>query len=226
MRPLSSVASLALALLALLAVGCTGGAARLPVWTFEAKAAVDRAAVAYLEGNTRVEAAEMARARSEIGRSGRPDLLANAELAQCATRVASLVFEPCAGFERLRADSTPAQRAYAGHLLGQATAEEVPLLPEAQRGVASGSTVPEAGADALSQLVAAGVLMRGNRANPATVGLAVEVASSQGWRRPLLAWLGVQRQLALDAGDTGEAARIERRIAVAAGGPARPAAQP
>jgi len=41
---------------------------------------------------------------------------------------------------------------------------------------------------------------------------AVDAASGQGWRRPLLAWLGVQLQRAQAAGAVQETARIQRRI--------------
>lgn len=201
------------AVCAALFLAACGSSPKQPDWPFEAKAAADRATSAYLEGNSRVEAAEMARARSLLSRSGRADGLANAELAQCATRVASLVFEPCAGFEPLRIDATPAQRAYADHLLGQVTPANAALLPEAQRAVALGGSAIPASSDALSQLVAAGVLLQAGRASPAVVDQAVEAASSQGWRRPLLAWLGVQRKLAAQGGQPADIARIDRRIA-------------
>jgi hypothetical protein len=67
-------------------------------------------------------------------------------------------------------------------------------------------------ADPLSRLIAAGVLMRRGVATPAVIAAAVETASQRGWRRPLLAWLGVQLQQARAAGATDEAARIQRRI--------------
>ena len=57
-------------------------------WQLEAKSALERAVSAYLEGNSRIEAAEMARARSEISSTGRIDLMARAELLSCAGRVA------------------------------------------------------------------------------------------------------------------------------------------
>ena len=66
--------------------------------------------------------------------------------------------------------------------------------------------------DPMSQLVAAGVLFRREQAGPDALALAVETASSQGWRRPLLAWLGVQRLRAEKAGDTSETERLRRRI--------------
>ena len=179
---------------------------------------MERSVAAYLEGNRRVEAAELARARSELSRTGRPDLLATAELLHCASRVASLVFEPCTGFEPLRADATAAQRAYADYLGGRAQAETIALLPPAQRAAAAGDAGALQGiADPLSQLLAAGVLLQTGRASPAVIALAIDTASAQGWRRPLLAWLGVQLQRAEQGGDAQEAARLRRRMAIAQG---------
>jgi hypothetical protein len=60
--------------------------------------------------------------------------------------------------------------------------------------------------------VASGVLLQTGKASPAVIEQAVNVASSQGWRRPLLAWLGVQVQRAKQAGQTTEAERLLRRV--------------
>ena len=61
------------------------------------------------------------------------DLLARLELLRCATRVAALVFEPCAGFEALAADAAPAEQAYARYLAGQAQAADAPPFHMARR---------------------------------------------------------------------------------------------
>ena len=194
---------------------CSSGP-KPPDWQMEAKSAMDRAVNAYMEGNTRVEAMEFGRARGEVSSTGRTDLMARAELLRCASRVASLVMEPCAGFERLREDAPPAERAYADYLAGHLQPQDLALLPAPQRSVASGDAAAVKGiADPLSQLVAAGVLFQSGRASPAVLQQAVDTSSSQGWRRPLLAWLGVQAQLADKAGDTAEAARLRRRILLA-----------
>lgn len=188
-----------------------------PNWQVDAKGAMDRAVAAYLEGNTRVEQAERTQARQQIARTGRADLIAQAELLHCAARVASLVWEPCTGFETLRPDATPSQRAYADYLRGQVAASDIPLLPELQLKIAAlrapndGSALPSA-AEPLSILVASGVLLQTGKASPAVIEQAVNVASSQGWRRPLLAWLGVQVQRAKQAGQTTEAERLLRRV--------------
>ena len=88
---------------------------------------MDRSIAAYLEGNSRVEAVELARARSEISSTGRIDLMARAELRHCASHVASLVFEPCAGFEKLRQDAAPAERTYADYLAARLQAADSAL---------------------------------------------------------------------------------------------------
>jgi len=206
-----------LSVLALLALAACSSGPKAPDWQMEAKTAMERAVAAYLEGNSRVEVQEFARARSELSSTGRPDLMARAELLRCASRVASLVLEPCAGFEPLRPDAPAAERAYADYLAGQLQPQDLALLPAPQRAAAAAgadAAALKAMADPLSQLVAAGVLFRAGRASPAVLQQAVDTASGQGWRRPLLAWLGVQLQLAEKGGDTEVAARLRRRIAL------------
>lgn len=187
-------------------------------WQVEAKGAMDRAVAAYLEGNSRVEQAELARVRAALASTGRADLLANAELRHCASRVASLVFEPCLAFEAVRADATAPQRAYAAYLRGQLQPQDAALLPEAQRGAAAGHAAAVlALADPLAQLVAAGVLLQTGQLTAAVADAAVSAASTQGWRRPLLAWLKLQANGAAQRGNADEAARLQRRIALVEG---------
>ncbi len=204
-----------LVLAILLLSGCSS-APPAPDWQLESKGAMDRSVAAYLEGNNRIESAELARARAQLSRTGRADLVAGAELLHCAAHVASLVLEPCAGFEALRQDATDAQRAYADYLRGQLAPSKITLLPAAQQAAASrnasDATALQGIDDPLSRLVAAGVLLQPGKATPATLAQAVDTASSQGWRRPLLAWLGVQLQRATQAGQTAEAERLQRRI--------------
>ncbi|WP_457280603.1 hypothetical protein [Polaromonas sp. P5_D5] len=206
---------------ALLLAACAGGP-QPPDWQLEAKGSMDRSVAAYMEGNSRVEMAELGRARTQLTRSGRAELLATAELLHCATRVASLVLdEPCTGFEKLREDATDAQRAYADYLKGQVQPQGIALLPEAQRRAAAGDAGAVAAiADPLSKLVAAGVLLQAGKASPAVITQAIDTASVQGWRRPLLAWLGVQLRRAEQGGDTQEAAKLRRRIELTQGMPA------
>jgi hypothetical protein len=200
---------------ALLLSACAG-APPAPDWQGNARGALERAVAAHLRGETRVAEAEFANARSELGRAGRPELLARAALVRCAAQVASMVFEPCIAFDALRADATAADRAYADYLAGRVQPGDIALLPPQHRAVAADSTDPVAALraieDPLARLVAAGVLFNSGRASPAVLALAAETASEQGWRRPLLAWLGAQRALAEKAGDLQDAARLQRRM--------------
>lgn len=209
-----------LSVLAMTALAACSSGPPVPDWKMNAQSSVERFQAAYLSGNALVEQTEFRRARSQVASTGKLDLVARIELLRCAARVASLAFEDCAGFEALQADATDADRAYAAYLAGKALAADVALLPEAQRAAASASSDTAAASavaaikDPLSQLVAAGVLLRSGRATPELLDTAVATASDQGWRRPLLAWLGVQRLRAEQAGDAQAAQRIARRMAI------------
>jgi hypothetical protein len=168
-----------------------------PEWQANASGALQVFEQRYLAGDTKGAEDEFARARAELTATGKADLVARAELVRCATRVASLVFEPCTGFEALRADAGPEERAYADYLDGRGT-----------RAIS---------AEPLSRLVALGVRFRNANIAPQEVAAAVDIASAQGWRRPLLAWLNVQLRRAEQAGDSETAARLKRRIELVSG---------
>ncbi|MDP3107448.1 MAG: hypothetical protein Q8N41_05705 [Hydrogenophaga sp.] len=186
-----------------------------PQWPAEAKGSSERATEAWLSGDSRIEAAEFNRAQAEVARTGQVALVARLELLRCATRVASLVVEPCTGFDVLAQDAAPAEQAYARYLAGTAQAADAALLPEVHRSLVGNSTPAAALVaikDPLSQLVAAGVLFRSGRATPGVIAQAVDTASARGWRRPLLAWLQVQQERAKAAGDANAVAAVQRRI--------------
>lgn len=214
---------LAIVALATLVAACAANPPT-PAWQGNARAAVDRAVAAYLAGDTRIADAEFERARAEVARTGRPDLVARVELVRCAVRVASLGFEPCERFDALKPDADAAERAYADYLAGRVLPQDIALLPPQHRAVAAGNASVEVAVEAarsiedpLSRLVAIGVLFRSERASPSAIALAVDTASAQGWRRPLVAWLKVQLELADKAGNADEAERLRRRIGVALG---------
>ena len=184
-----------------------------PDWQANAKGALDASVDDYLKGHTAAAASEFRAARAETAATGRPDRVAQVELVRCAAQAASLVFEDCPGYAALAADATPAQRAYAAYLAGQWEGMDVALLPEQHRAVVGGGAIDKI-EDPLSRLVAAGALFKAGRMTPPGIALAANTASNQGWRRPLLAWLGVQEQRARSAGDTAAVEQIRRRIAL------------
>jgi hypothetical protein len=181
--------------LSLLAAGC-GSSPPAPQWQGDAAQAMAAFQRAYLAGETARAEAEFRAARKELASTGRADLVARAELVRCATRSASLEFDDCPGFVSLQ-DATPDNVRYAEYLLGKSS---------------------HRGADEpLSRLVAESVRFRSGGIDPAGISRAVEIASAQGWRRPLLAWLGVQLKRAEAAGDHETAERIRRRMALVSG---------
>ncbi len=194
-----------------------------PDWQANAHGALKDFSSAYLTGNSRIANVEFARARSEIARTGRADLIARAELVRCANRVASLEFDNCAGLAGLADDAGPAERAYADFLAGRWQNINAQALPAQHRALTAASNEAARNAalagmqDPLAQLVATGVLFHIGQLAPAGIAAAVNTASEQGWRRPLLAWLGVQAQRADAAGDTDAKARIQRRMALVLG---------
>lgn len=215
----SNVVAMALTAAALIVgVALTGCSSTPPApdWQMNAHGAVQKATQAYLAGHTRVELLEWSHARAEVGRTGRVDLLARVELTRCAAQVASLDPAPCDRFEALRPDAPDAERTYADYLAGQPVGSAAAQLPEAQRAVATtGSAVALAAIqDPLSRLVAAGVLFKTGAASPAVASIAVDTASGQGWRRPLMAWLALEARRAQAAGDVEAAAALQRRMAV------------
>ena len=216
--------SLLAAALGLMGLALLGGCANqppVPDWQMSADGAAQRGVVAFLQGQARIEKLEFARARAATARTGDPLLLARLELLRCAAQVASLQLGPCAAFEALRPDAGAAEVAYADYLAGHLDASQLALLPAAQQSVATAANPAaalQAIADPLPRLVAAGVLLQAGRADPAVLALAVDTASAQGWRRPLLAWLLWQSKSAQAAGDADEVARLQRRIAIVESG--------
>lgn len=184
-----------LALLALLAA-CGGGQVP-PDWQLNALGALSSFQQRYLRGETAAAEAEFVRAKNELRATGRADLLARAELIRCAARTASLEMDDCPEFEKLRRDAGKEELEYADFLAGRAAraAAEEPL----------------------SRLVGYGVQLKSGKATPEMVNAAVDLSSAQGWRRPLLAWLGVQEKRAEAAGDRAAAERIRRRIELVLG---------
>jgi hypothetical protein len=209
-----------LAALALAVLAACGSKPRTPDWQISAHDTLERYVKAYMSGNARVATAEFERARSELASTGQPALVARAELTRCAVQVASLALDACEEFERLRADSPAPERAYADYLAGRSAPPDVALLPPQHRAAASeagGAAAVKAIQDPLSRLIAAGVLFRTGRATAEVLATAADTAGAQGWRRPLLAWLGVQAARAEQAGAVEEAQRLRRRMALAAG---------
>ncbi|MDR0213151.1 MAG: hypothetical protein LBJ15_04000 [Comamonas sp.] len=207
----------ALLAISVIALAACGNQPPAPDWALSAEAAAQKASVAYLQGQQRVEELQWKKARDAVASTGRPDLAARVELMRCAAQVASLEWDNCPGYAALAQDAAEPEQAYVRYLQAQLEMVDVAQLPEPQRAVASAIAASGTPAladikDPLSRLVAAGVVLRAGGVTPQLLQLGVETASAQGWRRPLMAWLLLQRKAAQQAGDMQDAAAIDRRL--------------
>jgi hypothetical protein len=180
-----------LSIISIFLAGCAGGP-EAPDWQLNAAQAMAAFQQEYLVGDSSAADRDFALALNQLKRTGREDLLARAQLLRCAVRAAALEFDDCPAFEALRSGASPADVLYADYLAG--------------KGSHAASDEP------LSRLVSYAVALRRGDIAPVDFPKAVDVASAQGWRRPLLAWLGVQAKRATDAGDAEAAARLRRRM--------------
>lgn len=212
------------AVLCCLLLAC-GNQPPAPDWALNAESAAERATQAYLRADARVQALEWSRARSEVERTARPQLIARLALMRCAAEQASLDWKECTDFTAVAVDAEPAELAYARYLQAQPLSmQDIARLPSVQQPVARalqdrGAALAAVGAvkEPLSRLVAASVVLRAHGPSQALLAEGVETAASQGWRRPLLAWLLLQVKQARLDGDERFAQALERRVQVLQG---------
>ena len=201
---------------ALLLAACASGP-KPPEWQANAHASLDAYTEAWLRGETHLANAAFVRARSELASTGQAQQVAVAELTRCALEVASVAVAEgasCPGFAPLAADAGERERAYATFLAGQPV--NMSLLPAHYAAFSDAASLSRIEAP-LPRLIAAGVLLRKGALPPEGVALAVETASAQGWRRPLLAWLGVQEKAATARGDSALAEAARKRAELVSG---------
>ncbi len=204
---------------ALMVLACAGcSVAPTPEWQADAHDALESFTDTYLKGNTKLAERFFSESRAAVAGTGRPDLVARMELIRCGVGTAALDFDACAGYALIQADATETDRAYAGFLAGKFEQGAGAKFPPQYEDI---SREKDAGAqnralrkikDPLSRLVASGALFRAGRLSPEGIATAVDTASEQAWRRPLLAYLNVQAKLAESAGDTAAMEVIRKRI--------------
>lgn len=199
-------------------------------WQANTLSATETFTQAYLSGHQAMSQAALARARQELSQTGRGDLMARLELTQCALEVATLAPTTCPAYERLAIDAQNSEKAYSAFLLGRWQDLRADDLPKQYRDFFAAAsqvaqTSPTANsaqqgsklaliANPLSRLIAAGILQIRGQLGEVDVQAAVDTASLQGWRRALLAWLGLQLKSAQAQGEQDKAAQIQRRIAL------------
>jgi hypothetical protein len=203
---------------AVFVLGACGGATVAPEWQSRSHASLERFGQLYLDGNSRLAQRSFAEAKAALASTGRPDLVARAELVRCALGTAALDVEACAAFESIRNDATAEDRVYGDFVTGLLRGEDATKLPAQYRGIATAqgedarNKALQGITDPVSRLVAAGVLFRVAQLSPGALATAIDTASAQGYRRPLLAYLSVQAKRAESSGDVAALQAIQRRI--------------
>ncbi len=208
---------IAIACAALLLGACASGPMP-PDWQSQSHASLERFRQYYLEGNSRLAERSFADAKAALASTGRPELVVRAELVRCALGAAALDVDACQGFEHAQSDATAEDRAYGDFVSGRLHEQHASMLPVQYRDVAQARDAAARNkamqqiADPVSRLVAAGALFRLAQLSPQGLSAAVDTASAQGYRRPLLAYLNVQARLAESGGDAAALQSIQKRI--------------
>lgn len=209
-------------LAAVLLTGCAGGPPPAD-WQIAARDGLERFGYAWLSGETHTPEAPLASARKAVASTGRLDLAIRLELGRCGYLTAGLVFD-CAA-PAVESQAQPQDQAYARFLQGDwqgpgqlASQLEPRYRPLLQAGdAAQRNAAARAISDPTSRLIAAAVLFKRSEATPELIATAIDTASAQGWRRPLLAWLGIAKRRAEQAGDSRAAAHYQQRIKLVEG---------
>jgi hypothetical protein len=205
----------------LLLAGC--GAKPAPVWIAAGHKQLETFKQDFLTGREpAITEIHFRKAVEEIKKGGDADLLGKAWLTRMALQVA-VREEPEEG-EYLKTEAVeavPANRNFYRFLKGDAATVDVSLLPESYRpflmAFRSGDAAKAAVAivaieDPLSRLIAAGLAVRHGLEMEVILRTAVEIASQNGWKRAMLAWLERLKSSYEAAGDAAKASAIRSRI--------------
>ena len=201
-----------------LSLGACAGGPTPPEWQLQSHASMAKFTMQYLAGSTQAAERSFAEGKAAMASTGRPELAARAELVRCALGTAALDVDACAAYESARADATAENRVYGDFVTGRGRGQDAPRLPGQYRGVAMAhdevtrNKAMQKIEDPVSRLVAAGALFRLGQLSPDGLITAIDTASAQGYRRPLLAYLNVQAKRAESGGDTAALQSIRKRI--------------
>jgi predicted small lipoprotein YifL len=212
MKPLLALACL------ILLTACGSGGPPPPDWKTDAADLIERYQKHALLGENILAERYFQQAVAATGGAGRVAETARLWLVRCATRRAMLIDDACSGYAEL-ADIEPnaADQAYYQFVTLRWEAVDAGLLPSQHRDLVRAPAAKRHETlsrivDPLARLLDASLLVMRQEADAATLALAAETASAQGWRQPLLTYLKLQEKQAADQGNVAEQSRLARRI--------------
>ena len=181
--------------LAVLLSAC-GGSPPAPDWKKDSTSLIEKYRKAELKGENKLAERYFEQSLDAAGSAAKLEETARLHLIRCATRQASLSFEPCTGYlEFARFGASAEDEAYHRFITGQWDKLDSGKLPAqyrdflANRDTAKNLPILQKIDDPLSRLIAISAAVMRKQADDATLNLAADTASEQGWRKPLLVYL-------------------------------------
>lgn len=201
------------------ALSACGGGPKTPDWKLDSASLIERYKKAELKGQNVLAERYFEQALAAAGSAARIEETARLHLVRCATRQASLAFEPCSGYlEYAKFGASAEDEAYHRFIGGQWGELDTGKLPAqyrsfaANRDPAMNAALLQEIRDPLSRLIASSIAIMRKQADDATLKLAADTASEQGWRKPLLVYLKLQETRAGLKGDQAELEKLRARI--------------
>ena len=207
-------------IICLLFLGCASKP--IPDWLNTSYNQLENYKKSYLSGENKIAAIQFKAAINEIRKSGDLEILSMAYLIRMALQ--ATVLENMDDDEYLKIDALQPSlpnRSFYAFLKGEINQVDDSLLPQHYRGFCK-ALRQSAGAeslqeiekmeDPLSQLIALGIIVRLRQANEDVLKKAIDVASAQGWKKPLLVYLDRLQSYYEGKKDTDKATGIQQRI--------------
>lgn len=202
----------------LLLSACGSAGPPVPDWKTDAVDFIERYKKHALLGEHVVAERFFQRALHATGGAGRISETARLWLVRCATRRASLLDDDCSEYAELAKLETSAEdRAYYQFVTLKWSELDAAKLPAGYGGLVKSdaarlNTQIAAIEDPLSRLLAASLVTLRGQADHAVLVIAMETASSQGWRQPLLTYLKLLDKSAAARGAASEQQAYATRI--------------
>ncbi len=196
---------IALITLTLLLSACSSGPT-VPDWQIDTQTAMARYTQHYLEGRSKLAQTSFEKARNASASTANINAIAHLELVKCGVAMAALDTSPCTAYTRLAQQNSDARDAnYYRFLTGNNQHLDKTLLPSQYQVLLQAQSVNDINnavgqiADPLSRLIAVSVSYVQQKYDDKTLQIAIDTASAQGWRRPLLVYLRIQEKNTQDA---------------------------
>lgn len=202
----------------LLLSACGSSGPPVPDWKTDSVDFIERYKKHALLGEHAVAERFFQRALHATGGAGRISETARLWLVRCATRRASLFDDHCSEYAELAKLETSAEdRAYYQFVTLKWSEIDAAKLPTqygalVKSDVARLNTLIAAIEDPLSRLLAASLVTQRGQADHDTLVIAMETASAQGWRQPLLTYLKLLEKSAAARGVSSEQQAYAMRI--------------